>query len=155
MRPTREPLLTQCGVQTRRWVNQSQPQTLVFATYLLYFGAVMAVLASFSSAFSAHTGLGYAIANTLETAQRIEDISILFVAAGGAYAGYQIAQEKKLGYFLGIAVAAVPLVAKTIALLRGRIDFADLITVSTMFDVALMALIVHDQSRNYVRIWFK
>ena len=155
MRPAREPVLTQCGVQTRRWVNQSQPQTLLFATYLLYFGAVIAVLASFSSAFSAHTGLGYAVANSLESAQRIEDISILFVAAGGAYAAYQIAQEKKFGWYLGIVVAAIPLVAKTIALLRGRLDIADLITVSTMFDIALMVLIVHDQSRNYVRIWFK
>lgn len=155
MRPTREPVLTECGVQTRRWINQSQPQTLLFATYLLYFGAVIAVLASFSSAFSANTGLGFAIANTFEAADRIENFAILFVAVGGTYAGYQIAQEKKLGYYLGIAVAAVPLIAKVIALLRGRIDVADIITVSTMFEVALMALILHDQSRNYVRIWFK
>lgn len=135
-------------MQTRRWTNQSQPQTLVIATFLLYFGAVFVVLGS-------GTGLGFAIASTLDGANAIENIARLFVAVGGVYAGYQIANEKKLGWYIGIAVAVIPLAAKAIAIGRGRLDFADLDLVNLLFEIALLALILHTQSRNYVRIWFK
>jgi hypothetical protein len=135
-------------VQTRRWVNQSQPQTLVIATFLLYAGVVFIILGS-------GTGLGFAIANTIDGANSIENLARLFVAVGGAFAGYQIAQEKKIGYYLGIAVAGLPLAAKLIAVLRDRIDFVDLDLVNLLFEIALLALILHTQSRSYVRLWFK
>ncbi len=135
-------------MQTNRWVNQSQPQTLVIATFLLYFGVVFVVLGS-------GPGIGFAIASTFDGAQAIENLARLFVAAGGAFAGFQIAQEKKLGYQLGIAVAALPLAAKAIAMARGRIDLPDVDLVSLIFEIALLALILHTQSRSYVRLWFK
>jgi hypothetical protein len=135
-------------VQTRRWVNQSQPQTLVIATFLLYAGVVFAILGT-------DTYLGVALATTLQTYQRIENLGKLFVAVGGAGAGYLIAQEKKPGYYLGLAVAALPIVAKLIAVARNRVDFVDLIDVNLLFEIALVALILHTQSRSYVRLWFK
>jgi hypothetical protein len=135
-------------VQTRRWVNQSQPQTLVIATFLLYAGVLFVVLGS-------GTNIGIALANSQDGLQLLNNLGRVFVAVGGAFAGYQIAQEKKLGYYLGIAVAALPLVADVIALARNRINFVDLDLVNLIFEIALLALILHTQSRNYVRLWFK
>ncbi len=135
-------------MQTRRWINQSQPQTLVIATFLLYFGAVFIVLGD-------GPGIGPAIAQSGTQAQSIENFARLFVAVGGVYAGFQIAQEKKLGWYLGIAVAALPLLAKLIAMIRFHIGLFDFDLVNLMFEIALLALILHDQTRNYVRIWFK
>jgi hypothetical protein len=141
------------GVQTRRWTNQSQPQTLVIATFLLYFGAVFIVLGN-------GPGIGLAIAgngslSAIDTAQTIENFARLFIAVGGVYAGYQIANEKKLGWYIGIAVAALPLLAKLLAMVRFHIGLFDFDLVNLMFEIALLALILHNHSRNYVRIWFK
>ena len=134
-------------METRRFVNQSQPQTLVFSTFLLYLGAVFVVLGN-----SPHVGLAFGSASNVDV---LENLGQLFVAAGGVYAGYQIAQEKKLGYFLAIAVAALPLVAKTVFCFRYQVSPLRLSLVEWMFDIALFALIVHTQSRDYVRLWFK
>jgi hypothetical protein len=141
-------------VQTRRWVNQSQPQTLVIATYLLYFNVVFVLLGDND------TGIGPAIAglNTLDQLHRantIENIAQLFLAVGGAGAAYLLANEKKIGYYLAIAVAALPLVAKLLLMVRFKVGLFDFPLVTLAFEIALLALILHTQSRNYVRLWFK
>ncbi|HVV36878.1 MAG TPA: hypothetical protein VHC63_09775 [Acidimicrobiales bacterium] len=130
-------------MQTRRWVNQSQPQTLVIATFLLYAGAVFILLGQ-------NTGVGAALQS-----QQAENLGRLFVAVGGAVGAYFIAQEKKLGWFLGIAVAALPIVAKLAFCVRYHQSPLSLDLVEWIFEIALLALIVHPQSRNYVRLWFK
>ncbi|HUR77812.1 MAG TPA: hypothetical protein VMZ22_07680 [Acidimicrobiales bacterium] len=134
-------------MQTRRWVNQSQPQTLVIATFMLYAGAVFTILGN-----TPHLGPAIGSGSNIDL---IENLGRLFVAVGGAYAGYLIAQEKKLGYYLGIAVAALPIVAKTIFCFRYQISPLRLDLVEWIFDIAVFALLVHVQSRSYVRLWFK
>ncbi len=136
-------------MQTRRWLNQGLPQTLQIAVFLLYFGAVIMLLRP------AGTGLGIAIGNA-DTAQLIENFSRAFIAIGGAAAGYFISNERKQGYALGVAVAALPLVAKSLIVVRYQVnplEFFDLLDV--LFDIALFALLIHPQSRSYVRLWFK
>lgn len=154
MRPTREPVLTECGVQTRRWVNQSQPQTLVIATFLLYFDAVWALLGSYPGLGTALFGEkafgGVAISGTGDL---VNQLAQLATVVGGAAAGYFISNEKKFGWYIGIGVAAMPLI--TTLLIQLRFGVLDTNIVNLMFAIALLALIVHDQSRNYVRIWFK
>jgi hypothetical protein len=120
----------------------------VIATFLLYAGVLFVLLGS-------GTNIGIALASTYNGARQLNQFARLFVAVGGAYAGYQIAQEKKLGYYLGLAVAALPIVADAIAIARNRIHFADLDLVNLIFEIALLALILHTQSRSYVRLWFK
>lgn len=103
----------------------SQPQTLQIAVFLLYIGAVFALLRGG-----------------------------VLIAAGGAAAGYGIANEKKWGYGLGIAVALLPFL---ILLVVGS-NFTRVLRhdpIGLMFDIALVALLVHPQSREYQRIWFK
>jgi hypothetical protein len=112
-------------MESRRWINQTQPQTLQIAVFLLYFNGIFALL--FGGLFSVW-GLAF--------------------AAGCIGAGYGIANERKWGYGLGVGVALFPFVL----LLSGQ---ARVNIISLLFDVALVALLLHPQSRDYQRIWFK
>ena len=119
-------------METRRWLNQSQPQTLVIATLLLYLDAAFGVLAVL-------TGAG--------------GLLLLAVIGGSIAAGYGIANERKWGYYLGIAIAAFYLLPFVLFLVQnGRLSNN---LIGLAFAVAKFALLVHPQSRDYQRIWFK
>ncbi len=107
----------------QRFFDQSQPQTLQIATLLLYLDAVFAFL-------------GFVL---------------IFALAYGA-AGYGMANGKKWGYMLGLAVAVLRLVdllagSSLDAVLRVH-------TIELMFAAALLALLLHPQSREYQKVWF-
>jgi hypothetical protein len=77
---------------------------------------------------------------------------VLLFAVGYGAAGYGIANGKKWGYGLGLAVAILRLVdlfaGSTIdSVIRHN-------TIELMFSAALLALILHPQSREYQKIWF-
>jgi hypothetical protein len=116
-------------METRRWTNPTQPQMMQIAVFLLYFNAIL--LALFGGLFSA---IGIAL------------------VAGGASAGYGIANERKWGYGLGLAVAAIPFVLIAFSLLNGNVSINP---ISLIFDIALAALLLHPQTREYQRIWFR
>ena len=109
----------------RQWTNPSQPQTLQIAVFLLYINAVFALLFG---------GLG--------------SVYGLMIIAGGVAGGLGIAQEKRWGYGVALAVSLLPfvLIIAGKALVTGFIGL--------MFDIALVALLLHPQSREYQRIWF-
>ena len=73
------------------------------------------------------------------------------IIIGSVAAGYGIANERKWGYILGVAMALLPFVL-TIAY-RG--SFLSGGVINLLFEVALVALLLHPQSRDYQRIWFK
>ena len=110
----------------QRFFDPSQPQTLQIATLLLYLDAVFALLA-------------------------LSSISLLFA---GAYAGagYGMANGKKWGYGLGLGVAVLGL---ALLLLGSSLDVVLRVhTIQLMFAVALLALLLHPQSREYQKIWY-
>ena len=111
-----------------RFLNQSQPQTLVNATLLCYFEAVF-VLLDFSY------------------------VPFMVIAVGLAAGGYGIANEFKWGYTVA-AGAAVLDAALWVYLFRiDVLGFPQII--SFAFAVVLVVLILHPTSRDYQRIWFK
>ncbi len=119
-------------METRRWLNQSQPQTLYMATILLYITAALLIL--FGAAFS--------------------PLGLLFVAAsaGGAFG---IANEQRWGYGLALAFAGLR-VAWLLWFVATEPDLLfDLVfLIDAVFPVALFLLLIHPQSRDYQRIWF-
>lgn len=117
-------------MQTRRWLNPTQPQTLQIAVFLLYADAVLGAL--LGGLFSP---LG------------------LVILAGSAAAGYGIANEFKWGYLLGVGIAAFGLLPFVLGLAAGENPLAN--PIGLIFAVAKLALLVHPQSRDYQRIWFK
>ena len=145
-------------METRRWINQGQPQTMQIAVFLLYFNAVFTlILGSDSDAFIflGLVKLGISPSNLFE--------QLVTLGLGIAYAagGYLIANERKWGYWVGIAAAALPLAGVLLLIvlpaMNGipRFALGDFSLISLLFDVALFALLVHPQSRDYERIWFK
>ncbi len=120
-------------METRRWTNPSQPQTLYMATFLLYIEAVLSVM--FGGAFN--------------------PIGLLFVAAEVAGA-FCIANEKRWGYYLAVAVAVLLLAPFVLAVATGglKVLFSPTLILYALFPVALFALLVHPMSREYQKIWF-
>jgi len=117
-------------METRRWINHSLPQTLGNAVLLLYI----------SAAFDALLG-GYLFSPLG-----------LVIVAGKVAAGFGISNEKRWGYQLGLAMAFSPFVLR---FLVGGLD-AVLGTgiISLMFEIVLVALLLHPHSKEHQRIWF-
>jgi hypothetical protein len=109
-------------METRRWTNPTQPQTLQIAVILLYINAVFGALSFTPIA--------------------------LALAAGQAGAAFGIANEKRWGYLLGLAVAVLGLLPFALYIFNLQL------LISLIFPVALFALLIHPQSRDYQRIWF-
>ncbi|MFN8027901.1 MAG: hypothetical protein U0W40_16525 [Acidimicrobiia bacterium] len=111
-----------------KWVNQFQPQTLYLATILCYIDAVFGLFNGFYL------------------------LNIVIVVCLGI-GGFGIANEKRWGYFVGV-IGAILQVIVLIAIFRGDL-LKSLAIISLGFDIALVALLLHPQSREYQRIWFK
>lgn len=114
-------------METRRWTNPSQPQTLQIAVFLFYINAFFAVLAG----------------------AVFHPVGLAFVA-GGVGAGFGIANERRWAYTLGIAMAFLPFVLR----LAFRTSLMGGSIINFLFEVTLVALLLHPQSRDYQRIWF-
>ncbi len=144
----------------RRFFNPSQPQTLQGAVFLLYANVVLALLyrTGGEGLFALAT---YSVTRgnlSLHTSTLLGNLISIAVVVGSAAAGYLIANEKKLGWRIGLVVAAAPLLALVILLVLGypqRLGIGDAISIKLLFDIALVVLLVHDQSRSYEKIWFK
>ncbi|HYD09899.1 MAG TPA: hypothetical protein VEA78_07340 [Acidimicrobiales bacterium] len=119
-------------METRRWTNPSQPQTLQIAVFLLYANAVM--------------GLFF-----FDALQIWGQLVSLLGLAGSAIAAFGIANERRWGYTLGLAVSAAEVLA-LVQIIFG--EDAEGFLLSLMFAVALVALLLHPQSREYQKIWF-
>ncbi|HEY3811202.1 MAG TPA: hypothetical protein VGL49_07190 [Acidimicrobiales bacterium] len=111
---------------SNRWVDRTQPQTLMSATILLYLNAALDLLLSFGG---------------------ISAIGLVLVV-GQVAAGWGIANEKKWGYWLGLAMAVLFVAFAVLSLSFGSL-------VSLIFYVALVALLLHPESRSYRRTWFR
>ena len=111
----------------RKFVNQFQPQTLFIATLLLYINAVFDLL-SFSP-------------------------FLMLAALALALGAFGIANELRWGYSLAVAVAILRVVL--LFAVFGMESFGFPLILTLLFDGALVALLLHPESREYQRIWFK
>jgi len=118
--------------EQRKFLNQYQPQPLVIGTLLCYWNAVAGLLFG-------------VIASSA--------ILALVTIFGLGIGGYGIANEKKWGY--GLAVAAAILQVVMLISVAGSEVLSFPLVLSLLFDGALVALLLHPQSREYQRIWFK
>jgi hypothetical protein len=119
-------------VNERRFLNQFQPQPLVIGTMLCYWNAIA----------------GFLFGVIAESA-----ILALITIVGLAIGGYGIANEKKWGYGLAVGAAILQVVMLVSVAGSEVIEFP--LVINLLFDGALVALLLHPQSREYQRIWFK
>jgi len=133
----------------RKWLDRMQPQTLQIATWLLYINGFFALVELVDGGGVLHyfrVRYAYGL--------------IFGLAIVGAYVlgGFLMANERKLGWRIAVGASASPFVLTYIAYtqigasLRFRIFGGSL--VSFAFDVAVLALLLHPQSREHQRIWY-
>ncbi|MGH9155045.1 MAG: hypothetical protein ACRD1K_04175 [Acidimicrobiales bacterium] len=120
-------------METRRWLNPHQPQMLQIAVFLLYANAFWAVLAL--------------------SRYNVFPLLSLAVVGGSVVAGWGIANERKSAYPLAVAMAVAPFAIRAYYVGVGAL-FSDN-PINLMFDIALVALLLHPQSRDYQRTWPK
>jgi hypothetical protein len=83
-------------------------------------------------------------------------VLLVLIAVGKVAAGWGCANERKWGYQLGVVVAALPFVLLIVVI--GPSDIAHnllRIVVSFAFDILLLVLLLHRETRAYQRIWFR
>jgi len=131
-------------VNNLRWLNPTQPQTLYSAVMLAYFRGASIVL--FGSVY--YRQLPYDLLGLF--ASRIFPLLLLVALIGG---GLGIANEKKIGFRLALSAAIYSVVATLWIGVRYDIDLLGFL-LRLMFDIVLLVLLLHPQSKEYRRIWF-
>ncbi len=144
-----------------RWWNPNLPQMLGIAVMLLYFDAAFGLLSviGFPLGNSAYVFLAPLLVGDTITDESLRSVSIIVtlvvLAASLAYgfAGLAIANGQQIGWRVGVAVAAGAVV---LPIVSGGLGFVltTLYIITFIFNVALVALLVHPQSREHQRLWF-
>ena len=119
-------------METRRWTNPSQPQTLQVAVFLLYINAVFSLLQPYSA-------------------------FLTLSALAGAAGAYGIANSRRWGYQLGVASAAIEVALIAILPLLDfgpELLFKLRFLLLIIFPVALFCALLHPESREHQRVWF-
>jgi hypothetical protein len=114
--------------EPRHWFDPSQPQTLQGAVMLSYLTAAFSLLWILFGAYP------------------------LVVSLGLGFAGYGVANERRWGYWLAIVLAGLSALIYLLVVLEG--GFGGVI-INLVFMGVLLALLLHPQSREYQRVWFK
>ena len=129
----------------RVWVNSRQPQTLYLTQILMYVQGGSGLFFGLTLGVPGSTLFGLRI---------LAVAYIALVVVGKLVAAYGIANAMRWAYRLGIAAATAPLLLRVLDVVRnGSGLLAD--PISLMFDIALLALLLHPQSRAYQKLWFR
>lgn len=123
-------------MQPRVWVNRHQPQTLYIAQLLMYFQGGL--------------GLLFAVIGI-----RGLTVYSLVVAAGKLAAAFGIANEMRWAYRLGVFVAALPILVLLLLAFTDDLGWLWVDPLGLLFDITLLALLLHSHSRSYQRYWPK
>ncbi len=123
-------------MEPRVWVNRHQPQTLYIAQLLMYFQGGL--------------GLLFAVIGI-----RGLTVYSLVIAAGKLAAAYGIANEMRWAYKLGVVIAALPILVLLLLAFTDDLGWLWADPLGLLFDIALLALLLHSHSRSYQRYWPK
>jgi hypothetical protein len=86
----------------------------------------------------------------------IGTLYLLLLTIGLVAGAYGIANEKKWGYQLGVAAACAPFLIRLQLLVSdGLLDALTVDSIGLVFDVALVALLLHPMSSDYQKVWFR
>jgi hypothetical protein len=119
-------------MELQRWFNSGQPQTLQLAQILLYTNAAIELLGGL---FGVRGGIFW-----------------LPIVAGQVFAAHGVANGRRSGYRLAVVFAFLPVVL--LVLLYVSYHVVALGIFNLLFTIALIAAVLHPQSREYQRIWF-
>lgn len=150
------------NIDPKKWFDRMQPQTLQIATWLLYFDGFFALVSLIDkSGYIGYLRYQYPFGFLLGL------ISVALYVSGGLL----MANDLKIGYKLSVLAAASPFVLRFLAVrslaqnfeTQSPIGITDYVTgrifggsvISSAFDIAVLALLLHTQSREHQRIWYR
>ena len=157
--------------QNRRWMNQSQPRWLQYATWLLYWSAFWSLISLFDGALRIG---GAGLLGLISVVLRIAEIPLAVFGAS------EMAMYHKRGYPMALAAAFIPAATRFLSIIgvfggpavvpyvgfTENVGIIDVIRftvfpvggslgsiVSYAFEVALIVFLLHPESRRYAKIW--
>lgn len=140
------------NLDRRRWFDRMHPQTLAIATFLLYIDGVFTLLSFFDrGSIEAYLRMDGSILSVLT-------LLLIFCYPAG---GFLMANGKLLGWYLALAAAFSPFILRAVfkLALADFYPWRDVLVggslVNLMFEVALVALLLHSMTVNYVRSWMR
>lgn len=134
-------------MKNRVWINNRQPQTLYIAQVMLYFRGVMGLL------FGPLALIGDV---ALFGSEFLAAAWILLTTVGAVAAAFGIANERRWGYRLGVAAAVAPFVIRLqVVFTDGLVDALTYDPLGLVFDVAILAALLHRMSAEYQRVYFR
>ena len=150
------------SINPKKWFDRMQPQTLQIATWLLYFDGFFALVSLIDkSGYIGYLRFQYPFGFLLGM------ISVALYVLGGLL----MANDLKIGYKLSVTAAAMPFILRFVAVrslaqnfeTQSPIGISDYVTgrifggsiISIAFDIAVLALLLHTQSREHQRIWYR
>lgn len=128
------------------WVNPRQPQTLYIAQLLLYWSGGIAVLFTLVIGVPPIRIFGSAPLGTL---------FVLLDTIGMMAGAFGIANERRWGYWLAVVAAAAPLTLRLLVVVAGSTRSLLANPILLLFDIALIALLLHPLSRSHQRYFFR
>jgi len=134
------------AMNQRIWVNSRQPQTLYISQLLMYFNGVLAILFG---------GLSSVGRFDLFGSRALGSAVILLLTIGMVAGAFGIANERRWGYRLGVIAAMAPLLITLGVMMTSGVGRALRDPIGLMFEIALVALLLHPMSTSYQKIWFK
>ncbi len=139
-------------MRVNRWTNQSLPQTLQISIFLLYFQAVSGILGHHRAA-ARHRPYSFRL-TTWAAPPGVANVIQLVASVAYVAAGALIANEERRGWYLGIVKAVGGVLIPLQALGPGGV-LSQGYVITWAFDIALAVALLHTQSREYQKIWFK
>jgi hypothetical protein len=140
------------AIDYKKWFDRSQPQTLQIAIFLLYLNGFFA-LVSFLEGDADWVGYARVTKGLLGT------LVGLGVIAAHVFGGLLMANSRKLGWRLGLVAAFSPVVLRFWILSGSNASLQEKLfgfrIISFIFEAALVALLLHPQSREYEKVWYR
>lgn len=145
-------VMPEARLDPRRWFDRMQPQTLQIATWLLYLNGFFALVGLLDRS----DWIGYARSSK----GALGLVVGLVIVLAHVLSGFFMANDRRLGYRLGVIAAFSPFFLRFWVLsdlpFVGLWDkIAGRSTISFLFEAALCALLLHPHSREHQRLWYR
>jgi hypothetical protein len=139
------------SLDLRKWFDRLQPQTLQIATWLLYLNGFFALVGILD-----RTDWIGAARDIKGGPGLIVGLLVIGAHIGG---GFLMANDRRLGYWLALGAAFSPFALRYWVLSDSAVGLWTKLsgnnTISLIFEIALCALLLHPQSREHQRLWYR
>ena len=138
-------------LDSRKWFDRMHPQTLAIATWLLYIDGVFSTLGFLDKSNE------FGILRVISPMTGIVGLASCLFMFGS---GFLMANGKRLGWIISVAASFSPFIARQLITLSTNYGDTTWVltggdTIGFLFDAALVALLLHSMTQQYVKRWLR